>query len=231
MKIVFLGDSLTQGTYGASYVNRVAAALHGHHFVNEGVNGDTSLNLFRRLDADVLAHQPNAVFIMIGINDALSCSEPGTAPYFRYVKGVRGGRVTPISFRENLRAVLTRLIYAQIPVWVALPPVEYRPETVRALREINQYAAEVCAELHVPTLDLMAVMTPDAVPERPPVKTLPGLWRNLTGRLLLRLRGDEQLKSAGNFTYTFDGVHLTEAGAQQMADHIVQFLRTQGVDG
>jgi hypothetical protein len=29
MKIVFFGDSLTQGTYGVGYLNKVAAALRG----------------------------------------------------------------------------------------------------------------------------------------------------------------------------------------------------------
>ena len=65
MKIVFFGDNLTQGAYGANYVNKVASAMHGHHFINQGANGDTSLNLFRRVEDDVIAQKPDGVFIMI----------------------------------------------------------------------------------------------------------------------------------------------------------------------
>ena len=231
MKIVFFGDSLTQGTYGVSYVNKVAAALHGHRFINEGVDGDTSLNLFRRLDKDVLAHQPDGVFIMVGINDALSFAEPGMRWSYRYFKRVRAGQIAPITFRENLRAILMRLRYAQIKVWVALPPVEYRPELIRTLRQMNDYVAEVCREMQVPVLDLMAIMTPAEVPDRPPLKALTGMvWpRVLT--TLLRRADEEARRAAGSFTYSFDGVHLTDSGAQQMADEIVPFLRANGVSG
>jgi lysophospholipase L1-like esterase len=229
MKIVFIGDSLTQGTYGANYVNKVAAALRGHHFINEGVNGDTSLNLYRRVNAHVIDHQPQGVFIMIGVNDAISYSEPGTRLYFRFIKRIRGGRMTPITFRENLRATLTRLQFAQIRTWVALPPVEYRPAVVDALRQVNAAAAEVCEELRIPALDLMAILTPEEIPNRPPMSTFSDLPRKLLGRLPLHSKANEGANAG--FTYTFDGIHLTEDGAQRMADAIVSFLRANGVSG
>ncbi len=227
MKIVFIGDSLTQGIYGANYVNKVAAALRGHHFINEGLNGDTSLNLFRRVNAHIIDHQPQGAFIMIGINDALSYSEPGTRPYFRFVKRIRGGKMTPITFRENLRATLMRLQLAQIKAWVALPPVEYRPQVVDVLRQINAAAAEVCHEMRVPTLDLMALLTPPEIPNRPPLNGFSYTLQLLT----IRPNAYERARAAGGFAYTFDGVHLTEDGAQRMADAIVIFLRENGVSG
>lgn len=226
MKIVFIGDSLTQGTHGANYVNKVAAALRGHHFINQGVNGDTSLNLYRRVDRDVIAHQPQATFIMIGVNDALSYSEPGTRLYFRFIKHIRGGRMTPITFRENLRATLMKLQIAQIKTWVALPPVEYRLETVDALRQINAAASEICRDMRVPTLDLMAVLSPSEVPDRPPIN-----YSYMLRLLTTRPAVYDRLRSAGGFAYTFDGIHLTEDGAQRMADAIVPFLRDNGVTG
>jgi lysophospholipase L1-like esterase len=231
MKIVFFGDSLTQGTYGANYVNKVAAAMRGHHFINQGVNGDTSLNLYRRLEQDVIAQKPDAVFIMIGINDAVSFSEPKTRLYYRYIKGIRGGQITPIAFRENLRTVLTKLRFAQIKVWVVLPPVEYRPALVDTLREMNAMAAGVCAEMQIPVLDLMAKLTPVHVPERPTKKAFPDMIENLTRRVTLKGDGYDKLRDAGNFTYTFDGIHLTEDGAQQVADAVTAFLRNNGVSG
>lgn len=230
MKIIFFGDSLTQGTHGANYVNKVAAAMRGHHFINQGVNGDTSLNLYRRVDRDVIEQNPDGVFLMIGVNDAISHSDPGSRPYYRFAKGVRGGQITPIALRENLRAILTKLRFAQIRVWVALPPIEHRPAAVATLREMNQCASEVCRELNVPALDLMAKLTPQSVPERPPKQALSTAFDALRA-LTLSAGSYENLRASGGYSYTFDGVHLTDAGAQRIADEVVSFLRTNGVAG
>jgi lysophospholipase L1-like esterase len=220
MKIIFFGDSLTQGTYGISYVNKVARQLLGHHFVNQGANGDTSLNLYRRLDRDVIVEKPDGVFIMIGINDATSCSDPGARTYLRYFKQVRGGQVTPIALRENMRAILTKLRIAPIKTWVALPPIENRPESVAVLREMNQFTRDVCHEFNIPTLDLMAQLTPESVPERPAAQFLPAAFTSVFRALTLNTEGYERLRVAGNYHYSFDGIHLTEKGAQHIADAI-----------
>lgn len=227
MRIIFLGDSLTQGTLGVNYVEKVAAAFPQHQFRSAGVNGDTSLNLYRRAQRDVIDLRPDGVFIMIGINDAVSSVEEGSRHYYRWVKGIAGGRVTPIAFRENLRAVLSKLNYAEIKSWVALPPVESRPEVVNALREMNTMAIEVCTELGVPVLDVMREMTPAVVRQRPPVR-LTDYGRNL----LLMMRGKavyEQMSKEGGYTYSFDGVHLTADGAQRLANLIIPFLKANGV--
>ncbi|MCY4526036.1 MAG: hypothetical protein OXB89_05455, partial [Anaerolineaceae bacterium] len=71
MKIVFFGDELLQGLPGASIVDEVASGLRGHHFILRGRFGDTSLNLYQRVEADVLALSPQAVFIMAGLHDAI----------------------------------------------------------------------------------------------------------------------------------------------------------------
>lgn len=228
MKIVFFGDSLTQGTMGVSYVDKVAKVLRGHHFYNEGVNGDTSLNLFRRVQKDVISKHPDGVFIMVGVNDAASFVEPNANLYFRLLKRIPGGRVSPISFRENLRAIITGLLFEKIDVWVALPPAEYRPEMVATLRQMNDYAAEVCKELSVPTLDLLAKIAPKNIPARPPIP-LSQYAANLG--VVLGSKNYDARREAGGFSYTFDGTHLTENGAQRIADEVVRFLRNNGVSG
>jgi lysophospholipase L1-like esterase len=227
MKIIFFGDSLTQGTFGASYVDKVAAAMRGHHFINQGVNGDTSLNLFRRVDKDVLAEGPDGVFIMIGVNDAVSAVESGSHLYYRFMKRLPRGQVSPVSFRENMRALLGKLVAAQIKIWVAPPPIEYNPATVTTMRQMNDYTAIICREFNIPVIDLMAALTPKDIPER----TAVGL-SHYSRNLLIRLgvgKDYEQHRASGGFTYSFDGFHLTESGAQQMADLIVPFLRANGL--
>lgn len=227
MNIVFFGDSLTQGTYGVSYVDKVASAFPQHRFINRGMNGDTSLNLYRRVTRDVIDLRPDGVFIMVGANDAVSYVEPGMKFFFRLAKNIPGGQMSPISARENMRAILSRLEAARIRSWVALPPAEYSPRVVEVLRKVNASTAEVCAEMQIPTLDVLAKLTPQNIPERPPLR-ISSNWRNP----FIMLSGKSQynrLREAGNFTYSFDGFHLTEDGAQRIADLIVPFLRANGV--
>jgi lysophospholipase L1-like esterase len=222
MKLVFLGDSLTQGTQGVGYVDKLAALMRGHTFINQGINGDTSLNLYRRVGEAVIAEKPDGCLVMIGINDAASHAEPVSRPYYRLVKHIPQGHISPIAFRENQRAVLMKLQHAGIRTWVALPPVEYRPALVNTLREMNDLHRDLCAELNIPTIDLMAALTPATVPERHPMR----LAQYRIGlRVALGFKGYEALQQAGGYSYSFDGIHLTDAAAIRIAALLADFLR------
>lgn len=97
--IVCLGDSLTAGvgaTPEEAYPALLARAL-GLPVINAGVPGDTSGDALRRLEADVLAHHPEAVILLIGGNDLLR-------------------RAPRDVFERNLHEMLARLRAAGIPV-------------------------------------------------------------------------------------------------------------------
>lgn len=59
--IIFLGNSLTE----AGRWNDIAPELA---ILNRGISGDNSFGLYARLD-EVIRHQPQKVFLMIGVND------------------------------------------------------------------------------------------------------------------------------------------------------------------
>lgn len=226
MRLIFFGDSLTHGSYGVNFVEKVAAAFPRHQFTNAGVNGDTSLNLFRRVQDDVIDHKPDGCFIMVGINDAVSHAEPGLRPYYRVAKGVKGGQINPIFFRENLRAIFSKLAFARIKTYVALPPIEYRLETVAALHEMNDHARELCGEMNIPLLDIMSQLVPPDVPARPPI----GLAYFRQNLMIYLGQGQyEKLRTEGGYTYSFDGIHLTENGAQRIAESVITFLKSNGL--
>lgn len=84
--LVFAGDSTTDAEklhtldgLGTGYVKLVHDGLiafrpwESYRAVNAGINGNTSRDLLARWDRDVLAHAPDAVFCMIGINDVWRC--------------------------------------------------------------------------------------------------------------------------------------------------------------
>ena len=82
-KIVFVGDSITDAerhrrTYeplGLGYVHFVGNMLLAKnpalnlHFVNTGVSGDTVTDMATRWERDCLAHRPDVLSVLIGIND------------------------------------------------------------------------------------------------------------------------------------------------------------------
>jgi lysophospholipase L1-like esterase len=75
-RIVFLGDSITQGGGGPKgYVTLIKNALAEKHpdlgieVINAGISGNKVPDLQRRLQRDVLDKKPTVVVIYIGIND------------------------------------------------------------------------------------------------------------------------------------------------------------------
>ena len=75
-RIVFLGDSITQGGGGPKgYITLYTQSVQASHpdfdltTVNAGISGNKVPNLQSRLDKDVIAKKPTLVYIYIGIND------------------------------------------------------------------------------------------------------------------------------------------------------------------
>lgn len=71
-RIVFLGDSLTDGSLYPDYVVNTLKRVQPEidfELVNAGVCGDTAADLLARLEADVIKQGPELVIIGIGTND------------------------------------------------------------------------------------------------------------------------------------------------------------------
>lgn len=221
MKIVFLGDSLTWGGYGGNFVDEVQRLHPDHEFINEGHGGNTVINLLRRIE-DVLARDPDGIFVMIGGNDAISASQPATRPYYEQVQKIADGYVTPQQFEQAYRDLLTQIQVSHVLAWVGLPPAEHNPTVVETTQQYNDIARRVANSFNIETLDLMAHFAPDEIVERSPLNigTI-----NLIGKRAQSGWSDYATeREKGGFTYTFDGLHLTPESAQEMAKIIAAFL-------
>ncbi len=223
MKIVCFGDSLTWGKYGGSYVDALASLMPEHTFINEGIGGNTVVNLLRRVETDVIAHNPNAVLIMVGGNDANSFLYPPTRPYYTKVQQLTDGFVSPEQFQQTYRELLTVLQAHHVLTLVALEPAEYSPQQVENLERYNALAAETAAALNIPVLDLHAGLLPDTVKDRAPI----GIEFILTigARTKKGWNDYETVRVRDGFTYTFDGLHFTPDGAKRAAALIADFIR------
>jgi lysophospholipase L1-like esterase len=108
--VVFAGDSITdcgrraaEAPFGAGYVRHAIELITARYptlklkYFNEGIGGNTVVDLQNRWEDDVLRHQPDWITVKIGINDLHRGWAPPPAV-----------AVTPEIFEAAYRDILTR---------------------------------------------------------------------------------------------------------------------------
>lgn len=114
MRVLCLGDSLTEGTVGTGFVPYLEEYLPGPEYVNLGVNGDTIAGLRRRAENLSAAARGDAAIVWIGTNDVMLLRDWDDS-----------GAV-----EEDYRALL-RAVAARARTVFAVPPLIAGPELVR----------------------------------------------------------------------------------------------------
>lgn len=154
MKIVFFGDSITDGerdrnditSLGNGYVKILSDKLHPIYpdmdirLINKGVSGDEVSDLLARVQSDVIDLHPDAVVIMIGINNTLHKFKYGKEPDFP-------------KFKKDLTELITRLKDAGIVVIFLEPFLMPAPDKLhmrkvfdKELEIVNEVCLELCDE-------------------------------------------------------------------------------------
>lgn len=149
MKLLFIGDSITDcgcsrkteeyGQYGIGYVRRLAELLPEHELINSGISGNRIRNLLARWEQDCLAHTPDVVTILVGINDVWRQFD-------------RNEPVDPAAFRAGYRKLLddtktrlpkTRIILME-PFLLPIPEDrrEWRPFLDALILAVRDLAVE-----------------------------------------------------------------------------------------
>jgi lysophospholipase L1-like esterase len=194
-RIVFLGDSITQGGGGPKgYVTLIKKELTGKHkdlgieVVNAGISGNKVPDLQRRLEKDVIAKKPTLVVIYIGINDVWH-GEKDPA------KGT-----TPEKYEAGLKEIIGKIQKAGARVVLCTPTVigEKKSGTNGLDARLDQYAdisRKVAKETGVPLCDLR---------------------KAFVDYLAKHNAGDKE-----RGVLTTDRVHLNDAGNKLVADTIL----------
>lgn len=154
MKIVFFGDSITdcerdrndETSLGNGYVKVLADKLRPIYpetdidLINKGISGNEVCDLLARVQTDVIDLKPDAVVIMIGINN--------TIHKFKY-----GKELNLAQFERDLTELLTKLKEAGIVVIFLEPFLLPAPDKLRMrklfndeLEIIDRVASEMCDE-------------------------------------------------------------------------------------
>ena len=154
MRIVFFGDSITdcernrndEKSLGNGYVKVLADKLRPIYpdmdieLINKGVSGNEVCDLLARVRSDVIGLNPDAVVIMIGINNVIH--------KFKY-----GKELNLKQFESDLTELLERLKEAGIAVIFLEPFLLPAPDKLRMrkifdeeLKIIDRVASEICDE-------------------------------------------------------------------------------------
>ena len=241
MRIVFLGDSLTEGREGASYLRALAEwvagtpELRGVELINAGVGGDTVLNLARRVERDVAPYDPDWVVVFAGVNDCTTALLRRALPtprallgrrYFRRSKGLRAA-VTPEAFLAGLRVLVAALRgRTRARIAICTPATYGETITARPWRLLGRYAEaarQVAAERDCALIDLhrrFAAELAAARPRRGPLARVFGMRVWFMPRTAYEARA-----RARGYRFTYDGIHFTDRGARLVAEQMEDWLR------
>ena len=147
-KVVFLGDSITQGGNGPKgYVGLIRDHYKpaGVEVVNAGISGHKVPDLQKRLRKDVLDKKPTLVVIYIGINDV----------WHSEMKPPRG---TPkADFEAGLRSIVEKITTGGGRVVLCTPTVigeKSENKLDKPLDEYSDITRKLAAELRLPLVDL-----------------------------------------------------------------------------
>lgn len=228
--VVFFGDSITEGAIGASFVELLRQRFgDSARLVNAGINGDTTVNMLRRIGRDVAPHKPAIVVLMAGLNDlATMYDEPVSRRYYRYVK--RTPQLPPRQFAASYRALLAALHRdTGARLIIATPTILGERMDGPFVDGVEAYVTIVRAialQERLSIADCYRAFAESAVADPrhgPPYLLLRALGDGLAVAAGLRTYG--QLAERRGYRLFVDGVHLAEAGAQLAADTIEPALR------
>ena len=158
MKILFQGDSITDAGrdrrnyhhLGNGYPKFAAELISAAHpeldieFINFGISGNRTCQLFDRLYSDAIAFQPDIISIMIGINDV----------WHRYGHKIM---TTNEQIAANYRAILTSLkeytnakIVMIAPYLLDCDDKEEIRRDLKSVLEIVRGLADEFADVYIP---------------------------------------------------------------------------------
>lgn len=117
IRVIFFGDSITaMGAQPGGYITRIGDALtqkglaSQYELIGAGVGGNKVYDLYLRMDEDVLAKNPDVVYIFIGVNDVWHKTTSGTG-------------TDADKFEKFYTAIINKLLDKHIRVILCTPAV------------------------------------------------------------------------------------------------------------
>lgn len=155
-RIIFFGDSITEaGIKPNGYIDQMNALIKQggqdsrFELIGAGVSGNKVYDLYLRMEADVIARQPDIVVIYIGVNDVWHKRSLGTGTDFD-------------KFGKFYDALVSRMNAAHIKVLVCTPATigeknDFTNELDGDLNKYCQYIRDYAGLHQLPLVDLRKI--------------------------------------------------------------------------
>lgn len=228
MRIVFYGDSLTEGIPGASVFEALEARLPEHELRNCGKGGDTVTSLYRRIARSELRDPVDIAVLWVGVNDVLAKLTSSHSMLKRLMRQPRAGDVA--EFRDTYGRTL-ELLRKRAGKILAVSPLLIGEDLSnpwnREIENLCKIIASFSASFgHVRYLDLRA----DLVDRLKGEQTSDYVPKSVTGiaceALFLRTPARVDAVASGRgLRFTLDGVHLNSSGVEAVGEAFVKAIR------
>ena len=218
--VVSAGDSITKGMFSSNYLLMLQRKLESQHyeFINAGQNGDTSENLLKRIDKDVLSHNPDFITILIGTNDVRQESKL---------------KQSLADYRRNIEAIIHKIrAKTNAPVaLISLVPLGENPNSEKN-REVEQYNSilkDIASKQNLEYLPLFEKLKPIIIGKIPedssPFKLslASALIKSGFQKYILR-RSWNEISANNGFSILTDGIHINDNAANIVAELIAEWL-------
>ena len=232
--VVFMGNSITHGRIGVNYVDMIEDQMRDIdiEFINAGVNSELAWNILQRVDK-VIQCEPDVVTILVGTNDANASMTHSTMK--DYVRRMKLPRDPDKGwYKESLSSIVMRLkreTNAKIAL-ISIPTigeVSDHPAFIRSA-EYGKIVHKVASQLEVTYLPLHEMMAERLNKNENNArysyeKYFIGIIKGIMRHYILRRSWDDIARGSG-FSLHVDYLHLNTAGAQLVADLVVEFLQS-----
>ncbi len=230
--IACIGDSLTHGNVGQSWVDYLRKELPNDTFLNEGINGNTVWQVLQRLKP-ILDCKPDIVIIMIGTNDALGSFDKSSG--LRYMRN--NNLPEPPSFtkyNEHLDKLIERLNEVPQIGICTIPPIGENKDSLinnhvktfndsikstayQKNLEVIQVSELLWSDISDRTYNLMKEYDSNAIP------LLRRIFGGIFHHYLFKKSWNDIAKAKGQWIL-FDQIHLNERGAEIVFKLVKSFI-------
>jgi lysophospholipase L1-like esterase len=142
-RVVFLGDSITDGWKLAQY-------FPGRRYVNRGIGGQTTSQMLVRFYPDVINLHPAAVIILAGTNDIARNTGPETLEMIE--DNFRA--MCDLAQKHSIKAVLCPLL--PVSDYTQHKQTDHRPPS--DILKLNDWLRSYAAEIHAQVADYYPVL-------------------------------------------------------------------------
>ena len=230
--IACIGDSLTHGNVGQSWVDYLRNEFPADIFLNEGINGNTVWQVLKRLDP-ILACNPGIVIVMIGTNDALGSFDVNSG--LRYKRNNNLPEVPTFEkYKDHFLELIERLIEVPEIAICTIPPIGENKDSLVNIHvnKFNKFIESIANQKNIKLLPVSNNLWSDISSRTYPLimdynpKAIP-LMRRIFGGIfhhyILKKTWNKIARAKGQWIL-FDQIHLNERGANIVFKNVKDYI-------